>query len=240
MIAFPDTYVAGGANEEEWIRLRLGRPTASEFSSILTPALGKKSASQKPFAARHVDERVTGGPKDVKPAYSNHNMERGNLREHEAAMAFERETGLLTRKIGYCCTDDGRFGGSPDRLVAADEEQFPFAGLEIKNYAAAEHFQWQEENALPNDFKCQVHGCMIVTGLREWYWMNYCPPYDPIIVRVLWDDFTTKLAEALEDFDKNVFRPMLARQCENSVIRSQVEQFDREYAALLAKAKAAA
>lgn len=233
MIIFPETLVAQGS--EHWLRLRLGRPTASELSSILTPAQGKKSASQKTFAARHVDERITGGPKDVKPYFSA-DMERGQMREHEATMAFERDTGFLTRKVGFVTTDDGRFGCSPDRLLYGDEEQvLPFAGLEVKNYAADNHLLWQEEGTLPNDFKCQVHGCMVVTGLKCWYWMNYCPPYDPIVLRVDADDFTAKLADALDEFDRTIFRPMLARQCENASIRQQVAEFDAEYANMLAK-----
>ncbi len=219
------------------MRLRLGRPTASEFGSILTPAQGKKSASQRGFAARHVDERVTGGPPDVKPGYMTKDMERGVMREHEAACRFEHETGYFLRKVGFCTTDDGRFGASPDRLVYLDDEvKEPFGVLEIKNYNAVDHFVWSEANELPTDFKCQVHGEMVVTGLKTAFWMNNCPPYDPIIVRVDWDEFTTKLAAALDEFDSTVFRPMLAKVCENAAIRRQVEQFDREYAAMLEKA----
>lgn len=234
MIIFPHDLVPQGG--ENWLRLRLGRPTASEFSSILTPAKGQKSSSQKVFAARHIDERVTGGPKDVKP-YFNSDMQRGQDREHEACMMFERETGFITGRVGFVTSDDGRFGASPDRLIYSNLTK-PYSGLEVKNYQAEQHFQWQEEGTLPNDFKCQVHGCMVVTGFKTWYWMNHCPPYDPIILCVPWDEFTDKLAKALDEFDREVFRPMLERQCANSVIRRQVEEFDAEYARMLAKAKA--
>jgi hypothetical protein len=234
VIVFPTSLVKQGS--DEWTRLRLGRPTASEFGSILTPAKGQKSASQRGFAARHVDERVTGGPQDVKP-YMSADMERGQMREHEARMRFEAETGLCTSKVGFVTTDDGRFGASPDALVYSAEGDNLIAGLEIKNYSAVDHFAWQEEGTLPNDFKCQVHGSMVVTGLKQWWWMNNCPPYDPIILLVLWDDFTTKLAAALEEFDRDVFKPLLAKVCENGAIRRQVEEFDREYEAMLAKAK---
>lgn len=224
--------------KDDWFRLRLGRPTASEFGSILTPAKGQKSASQRPYAARCVDERVTGGPTDVKDTYMTKDMERGVMRENEAACRFEHETGYYTRKVGFCTTDDGRFGASPDRLVYLyDQVPEPFAVLEIKNYNAVDHFAWAEENVLPNDFKCQVHGEMIVTGLKTAYWMNNCPPYDPVIVRVDWDDFTNKLAYHLNEFDLTVFKPLLAKVCENGAIRRDVEKFDREYAALLQMAK---
>jgi len=219
VIVFPHELFPQG--KQEWLRLRLGRPTASEFGSILTPAQGKPSAARKPFAARHVDERVSGGPVDVKDGYMTKDMERGVMREHEACMIFERETGLFTRKVGFVATDDGRFGCSPDRLVCPDEESPPFTGLEVKNYNAVDHFAWQEEGTLPNDFKCQVHGCMIVTGFRSWWWMNHCPPYEPVIIEVHWDAFTNKLAAALEEFDRDVFRPMLARVCENAVLRGR-------------------
>lgn len=236
MVIFPHDLVPQGG--ENWFRLRLGRPTASEFDKILTPAKGQKSTAQRGYAARHVDERVTGGPVDVKPAYSNPDMERGHSREHEAAMRFEHETGFLTRKVGFVATDDGRFGASPDRLVYLDEDSpEPFACLEVKNYNANDHLLWQEDGGLPNDFKCQTHGEMIVTGLKACYWLQNCPPYDPIILRVDWDDFTTKLAEALDEFDRTIFRPMLAKICENAAIRAQVEEFDREYERMLSKAR---
>ena len=234
MIIFPESHVPQG--KETWLRLRLGRPTASEFSSILTPAKGQKSSSQRAFAARHVDERITGGPKDVKP-YFNADMERGQLQEHPARLTFERETGLIARKVGFVVTDDMRFGCSPDGLLYEPENLGIVAGLEIKNYAAEQHLLWQEEGVLPNDFKCQVHGGMIVCGLKTWWWMNNCPPYDPLIIRVDWDEFTNKLAAALDEFDRDVFRPMLDRQCQNSIIAQQVAEFDREYLRMCNKAK---
>jgi len=232
MIIVPHETIAQGS--DDWRRLRLGRPTSSEFDQIITPAKGQPSSSRRRLAARHVDERVTGGPTDVKP-YMTHEMERGLLREHEARCRFERETGFYLRKVGFVATDDGRFGASPDALVYLDENvPEPFGCLEVKNYNATDHLLWSEDDALPNDFRCQVNGHLAVSGLKTAFWMSNCPPFSPLILRVDWDDFTTKLAQALDEFDRDVFRPMLARVCENTVLRQQVADFDAEYERMIA------
>lgn len=229
MILFPHEKLQQGSTD--WLKLRTGRPTASEFDSILTPAKGQKSSSQRKFAVKHMDERVHGGARDIKPGYSNEAMEKGQMREPEGVGRFEAAFGLTTRKVGFCLTDDRRFGCSPDALVYDGESLA--GGLEVKNYSAVEHFEWMDAGTLPNEFKNQVNGCMIVTGLKTWWWMNNCPPYEPIFIRTDWNEYTDKLAAALDEYDREVFQPLLAKVRQNRIIAMDIDRFDAEIESLI-------
>lgn len=232
MILFPHETLQQGSTD--WLKLRTGRPTASEFDNILTPAKGQKSSSQRKFAIRHVDERIFGGPRDVKPGYSNEAMERGQLREPEGLGRFETEYGLVTERVGFVLTDDRRFGCSPDAMVKGDGRDATYlGGVEVKNYQATDHFEWLEAGTLPNDFKNQVHGCMIVTGLKTWWWMNNCPPYEPVFVRVDWNEYTDKLKAALDEYHAEVYLPHLNRVRQNRIIAMDIDRFDAEIETLI-------
>ncbi len=86
------------------------------------------------------------------------------------------------------------FGGSPDAFVGDD------GGAEIKCPNATTHVGYIRAGVLPDNYKCQVHGYMVVTGRLWWDFFSYHPGLRPFHLRVVSDDFTRKLADELGRF----------------------------------------
>lgn len=177
----------------DWWAIRRGVPTASEFSSILTPKTGKLSAAADTYICRLIGDlydpeypRIDKGVNDA--------MREGTRREPESRRWYELDRALSVQQVGFCLTDDGRFGCSPDGLVGQD------GVIELKNPGHAQQVRYLIDNTLPDDYRVQVHGQLLVTG-RKWLdFMSYAPPLPPLLVRVVPDEFTVKLAAALEAF----------------------------------------
>lgn len=177
----------------EWFAARLGVPTASEFGDIITPKTGKLSASADGYIDRLIDEIVR--PDAERGWGGNRHTERGTMREPEARelYAFMHENARV-RTTGFILRDDGRAGCSPDSLVDHD------GGLEIKCPDGPTHISYLRAGTLPDKYKPQVHGSLVITGRSWWDFMSHCPGYRPLIVRVTPDDYTAKLAACLAEF----------------------------------------
>lgn len=181
----------------EWIAVRLGLPTASRFSKILTPT-GQLSKSATDYAHELVAEWLIDQPCDNEKSQF---MDRGIELEDEGRDYYEAMKNIDIQRVGFCTTDDGLIGCSPDGLVGED------GGLEIKCPSP----KVQIANILNNDafvaeHKCQVQGCLYVTGRKWWDLMSYHPTLPCPIIRVERDeDYIGKLAVALAEFNKNLF-----------------------------------
>jgi len=177
----------------EWLAARLGVPTASEFGDIITPKTGKLSASADGYIDRLIDELVR--PNAERGFSGNRHTERGHLYEPDARelYAFENEDARI-RTVGFVLRDDGRAGCSPDALVNDD------GGLEIKSPDGPTHIGYLRAGTLPDKYKPQVHGSLVITGRAWWDFMSYCPGYKPLIVRVVPDDYTKQVADCLAQF----------------------------------------
>ena len=105
----------------EWFGVR-HVPTASNFSKILT-AGGKASTSANVYMIDLLATWLVGFAPDE--GFGNAWTDRGHELEVIARENYEIERDTVT-EIGFCTTDDGLYGCSPDGLVGA------FGGLEIK------------------------------------------------------------------------------------------------------------
>lgn len=189
---------------DRWREIRLGKPTASEFKKIITPAKGDLSASHNEFAARLVGERLTGGFDDVKELFDIHII-RGIEHEPRALAAYQYKTGAYARKIGFVTNDEGTAGCSPDGLVyqnEGDPYEDAIGGIEFKCPTFTKFIMWMEEDVLPLEHKCQVHGSLAITGLPWWDFVAFhaqCP--DKLFIkRVEPDAFTEAVKSALSKF----------------------------------------
>ena len=53
------------------------------------------------------------------------------------------------------------------------------------------------DGGLPDEYKAQVHGGLVVCE-RQWCdFVSYCPGIKPLVIRVERDDFTDQVAEVL-------------------------------------------
>lgn len=175
----------------DWLRLRLGIPTASRFDSLVTPAKGEHSKSADGYMHELLAEWITGqsaeGPQTVW-------MLRGQEFEAEARRFYAFDRGEDVRQVTFVYGDESkRYGCSPDGLVGDD------GGLEMKIPKPAVHVGYLLAGSLPNDYRPQVQGCMMVTGRKWWDFMSYSPGLPPLLVRVERDEeYITKIRTALD------------------------------------------
>ena len=99
---------------DEWLALRAGKPTASEFSKLIT-STGDTSKSMKAYAEQLGGEMYAGQPLDTWEG--NKYTDRGLEIEDEAVSWYEMMNGIDTEKVGFVTDDDSQYGCSPDRLV---------------------------------------------------------------------------------------------------------------------------
>jgi hypothetical protein len=156
---------------QEWVKLRLGIPTASAGDKLLTPKSKKPSEARHAYRYRLLTEWLLGCPiEDGDNAW----MARGLELEQEARdwYAFDRD--VEVRKVGFITRDDGLFGGSPDGLVGDD-------GItEIKVLSAVNHVRAMLSDA--NEHFAQCQGLMEVSG-RQWTDLIFYNPVLPPVVR---------------------------------------------------------
>jgi hypothetical protein len=141
-------------NSDEWLRARMGIPTASCFSQILAKGEGK---TRRSYMLKLAGEIITGEPME---GFSNEHTERGHVLEPEARDLYSFNTGAELRRVGFI--KNGRVGCSPDSLIGED------GGLEIKTKLPHLLIDLILKNEFPSEHKAQVQGTLWITK-REWW-----------------------------------------------------------------------
>jgi len=148
----------------EWMRVRLGIPTASMFHEVICPTGGeplKKGGTRKllsdgwkKYGYKLVAERLLNEPMESVEGVEW--MERGQKLEPMAAAQYQFLEEVETRPAGFFTTDDGLLGASPDRIIVGKA-----AGIEIKSPAPWRHLRYLLDG--PGvDYRPQVQGQMLV------------------------------------------------------------------------------
>lgn len=181
---------------EHWFALRRGRPTASNFSRILTAKKVELAAARWNYMDELIAECFFP---ELNVFEGNFWTDRGEQLEPIARAKFSEVTGLTVKQVGFITRDDEIVGCSPDGLVV-DAEGNWLAGLEMKCPAPKTHVQYVREGELPDVYKAQVHGSMAVTGLDRWHFFSYCPRFQPFHLIVERDAYTERLSKALDQF----------------------------------------
>lgn len=186
----------------EWWAARNGVPTASEFGRILTPKTLKPSAGAQDYAIELIADLLSPSP--LTERYQSPAMANGTLTEPEARRWYEMDSGYDVEQVGFITTNDGRFGCSPDGMIA------PNGGLELKCPAPKTHLRYLLAGEVPADYLAQVHGALIVTGRAWWDFVSYAPGLPPLVVRTECNAYTLALKAALETFWEQ-YTELLAR-----------------------------
>ena len=181
---------------DEWKLLRKGKPTASNFSSIVTAAKCELSKSADGYINDLIGESFAPV---FEPVFQGFWMtRRGTQLEPQARLMFEAHTGFKVEQVGFVLHDNEILGCSPDGLIA-DAGQY-IAGLEIKCPSPGTHVSYVRAGIVPDEYKQQVHGSMIVTGLNQWHFWSYFPGMKPFHIVVIRDEYTEKMEKALLQF----------------------------------------
>lgn len=188
--------VAVSQRSEQWFSARRGLPTCSRFDAILTAKTEKPSAAQSTLINELIAESIQPPEAGlIKPQYVSPEMEQGMILEGEARCAYELEFAPEpVSEVGFVLHDSGLFGGSPDALVGES------GGAEIKCPLLSTHIGYVRAGELPSDYRCQVHGYLIVTGRAWWSFFSYARGAKPFHLRVERDAFTAKLEAELFAF----------------------------------------
>jgi len=176
---------------DAWWEARRGLPTASQFSRIVKGD-GSRSTQRKAYLYECAAVRLTG---IYKESYTSAAMQEGNDREALSRMIYAMEKEVVVDEVGFCVSECGRWGASPDGLVGLD------GLLELKNPAAHTHVEYLIRGKLPSAYVQQVQGELFVTE-REWAdFCSYSPKLPPFIIRVEPDrEFLKNLESELVKF----------------------------------------
>lgn len=177
----------------QWWSVRRGVPTSSCFDRIVTPAKGELSKQADGYIHQLIADQYD--PEyGVVDDYVTAAMRNGTIMEPEARNYYAFERGMDVEQVGFCMDDDGRFGCSPDGMVGDD------GLLELKCPQPHTQVAYLLANQLPQAYKPQVHGQLVVTG-RKWVdFMSYSPGFPILLIRVEPDEYTDKLRVALDEF----------------------------------------
>ena len=162
---------------EEWLRMRLGIPTASNFLAICaTPRDPDSGGMRRKLLYLMAAEILADQPMAT---FSNYAMARGKDIEPRALDHYAFTKGVDVRRVGFVrrtiaseFADDLVVGASPDGLVDDD------GGIEIKRMQADLVVELLNNNTVPEKHKAQVQGNLWVSG-RQWCDLVVYP--DPLI-----------------------------------------------------------
>lgn len=176
---------------EEWLKARLGIPTATGFENIVT-ATGKKSSGQIKYMAELIEESILGLQDNT---FRSNFMERGNQLEPLARSAYEFITGNDVIQVGGVYLDEHKeVMVSPDGLIPKLKK-----GLELKCPKMSTHIRYLLEGGVPGEYIVQVQANLWVTGYDTWDFVSYCPEYQKQTIYL----YTAKRDEVLmKAFDK--------------------------------------
>lgn len=178
----------------EWLAVRLGIPTASEFHRIITAVKGDLSKSARKYAAGLVAETLLGHPLE-KPPGPPWAMARGKELEPLAIQQYVYTNDVEVKRVGFVTTDDGRVGCSPDGLIIGTR-----GGLEVKCTLDENHMSILFDGP-GDDYKQQVQGNLATAELEWWDLYAYHPELPPVTIRTYRDEpYIAKMSAALTEF----------------------------------------
>ena len=162
---------------EAWHQLRLGIPTASAFSRILTAAKLQPSTQQEQYIAELNAEWVSGEPCD--DFGGTEWVERGKALEPEARREYAFEAKAKPEEVAFIYKDESHMVGcSPDALVG--EEGL----LELKCPMLKTHMFWLNRSTLPREHLIQVQGQIWCADAKWCDFMSYFPETPAVRMRI--------------------------------------------------------
>ena len=179
-------------NTPEWDQEKLGKPSASNCSKIIT-STGSVSKSRNGYLYELAGELITGKRSE---GYTNANMEEGHTREEEGRSYFEMVKGVKIEQVGVIYKNkDKKFLCSPDGTINKTE------GFEQKNPLPKTQVKYLIDNKLPTDYFGQVQFSLYVTGFKIWNFLSHVPGMPPLLIRVERDEGFIRVLE----IELNVF-----------------------------------
>lgn len=174
-------------NSEEWMALRLGKATCSNFACFMANDGAAFGEPAKKYALQIALEIDTGRKAEF--SFSNEHTERGHEQEPVARMLYQSEQFVEVSNGGFF--DCGDYGDSPDGLVGED------GVIEIKSVVAPTHYATLQRKSFDPAYRWQLVGHLDCTG-RNWVdFISYCADFRDdqqlIVHRLYREDCETEL-----------------------------------------------
>jgi len=164
-------------NSDEWLALRAGRPTASEFSKIVTSE-GKPSKSMSGYAVTLAGELYAGRPLDAWEG--NQWTERGHELEARALAWYEFMNDTPCARVGFVTDDSETYGCSPDAI--ADGNIVEVKSLKAENHIKALMY-FEKHGKAPTDYIAQTQGQIMVCNAEYSDLIFFHDVLPPFVVR---------------------------------------------------------
>lgn len=186
------TIVDVAQNSPEWLKARMGRPTASRFSDVMAKGRGGgDSVTRQKYLYQLAGEIIGGEPMET---YSNAHMERGHEMEDEARAAYAFLKDAEPKQVGFVHNEIA--GASPDSLVG------DVGALEIKTKLPHLLVECIDAGTFPAAHKAQCQGILWVAE-REWIDIAvYFRKFPLFVSRAQRDEvYIASLARAVREFN---------------------------------------
>lgn len=187
----------------EWFSVRAGKPTASEFATVLAKGKdGGASVTRETYMNKLAGEIYTGEPMEN---YVSADMLRGKEQEDAARDRYALLHDADPVRVGFLEETDIRAGASPDALLGND------GLLELKSAAPHVLIHRLKRDKFPAEHVAQCQGGLWISG-REWIDIAlHCPKLPLFVKRAYRDEkyIRTLTAEVLifnEELEQTVER----------------------------------
>ena len=157
----------------QWWEAKRGLPSASNFSRIIT-VKGDRSRQYESYLYELAAERISTHREET---YISAAMQAGIEREDLSRRIYEMHYEVEVKQVGFCLSDCGRYGCSPDGLVGEGL-------LELKNPLGKTQVEYLLAGSLPSAYVQQVQGGLLVTGAPWCDFVSYYPGLPLFVVRV--------------------------------------------------------
>ena len=151
---------------DAWLRIRLGKCTASRVADVMAKTKTGVSASRANYMIELALQRVTGV---IEPSYTNDAMAYGTANEQTARTAFEVAHNVFVDQVAFVDHPTiPNFGCSPDGIVGDSL-------LEIKcPYQSAIHWSYFKDGC-PSKYYTQIQAQMSCTGAKSVWFVSFDP-----------------------------------------------------------------
>lgn len=199
----------------EWFAARLGVVTASEVDALISPTWKvRDGAGVETYLCTKLCEKLLGYSPD---AATTHAMDMGNLIETIALPWFTAVHETEVQRVGFCVSDDGKIGASPDGLIGTD------GGIEIKSPTPPVHLKYLLRGKVSPEYLAQVHFSMYVTGRKWWKFLSFSRQFPTLLIHVERDEkimaaIESALASFFTQFDAEFARLKADKDAENAAL----------------------
>lgn len=184
---------------EEWLRARMGIPTASCFSKVMAGSQdGAERKTRDKYMRQLAGELLTEEPAET---FKNEAMERGKDQEPQARKMYSFQTDLVVQQVGFLKDDELGAGASPDGLVGE-------AGMvEFKSMIADLLIEVHQKKTCPAMWKPQLQGNLWIAK-RAWIDIAIYHPKLPMFSQRVYRDepYIQRIAREVAEFNGELSR----------------------------------